>query len=45
MGDPSRKEATIDWRTHAPVGITVTLLTLAIGAGFLWFWSLILPGG
>ncbi|HDP24719.1 MAG TPA: anion transporter, partial [Deltaproteobacteria bacterium] len=41
----ARHGITIDWRTHAPVGITVTILTLAISAGFLWFWSLILPGG
>jgi Na+/H+ antiporter NhaD/arsenite permease-like protein len=26
----------IDWRTHAKVGVPVTLLTLAIAAGWLW---------
>jgi Na+/H+ antiporter NhaD/arsenite permease-like protein len=29
----------ITWRTHAPVGLTVTLLTLAIAAFFLVLWS------
>jgi Na+/H+ antiporter NhaD/arsenite permease-like protein len=26
----------IDWRTHAPVGITVTILTLTVAAVSLW---------
>jgi Na+/H+ antiporter NhaD/arsenite permease-like protein len=26
----------IHWRTHAAVGIPVTLLTLALAGGFLW---------
>ncbi len=26
----------IDWRIHAPAGITITILTLAVAAGFLW---------
>lgn len=29
----------IDWRTHARVGVPVTLVTLAIAAGWLWLLS------
>lgn len=29
----------IGWRTHAPVGAAVTLLTLGVAAGFLWLRS------
>ncbi len=29
----------IGWRTHAPVGVAVTLLTLGVAAGFLWLRS------
>lgn len=29
----------IGWRTHAPVGIAVTVITLALAALFLWFFS------
>jgi len=29
----------IGWRTHAPTGIAVTVLTLATAAGFLWLLS------
>ncbi len=28
----------IDWRTHARVGIPVTLATLAVAAAWLWWW-------
>jgi Na+/H+ antiporter NhaD/arsenite permease-like protein len=32
----SRLGLTIDWRTHARIGIPVTLATLALAAGWLW---------
>ncbi|MGC9323941.1 MAG: anion transporter [Desulfomonilia bacterium] len=35
----------IDWRKHAPTGVPITILTLVIGAVFLWFWGLILAPG
>jgi Na+/H+ antiporter NhaD/arsenite permease-like protein len=32
----ARRGIRIDWRQHARVGIPVTLVTLAISAGYLW---------
>ncbi|VFU14842.1 hypothetical protein SCFA_330001 [anaerobic digester metagenome] len=28
----------IDWRNHAPTGVIVTVLTLALAALTLWLW-------
>ncbi|HHO77099.1 MAG TPA: anion transporter [Deltaproteobacteria bacterium] len=35
----SQHGITINWRKHAPVGVTVTIITLIIAAGFLWLWN------
>ncbi|HOO46350.1 MAG TPA: anion transporter [Deltaproteobacteria bacterium] len=32
----SQHGITITWKTHAPVGITVTIITLVVAAGVLW---------
>jgi len=39
----ARSGVRIDWRTHARIGIPVTLATLAIAAGWLWLLSLWQP--
>jgi Na+/H+ antiporter NhaD/arsenite permease-like protein len=35
----ARLDVRISWREHALVGVPVTALTLALAAGWLWFWS------